>query len=69
MITENEFSLVTDLASVKAAQAVLQKIPPNFSHDCIPESEWQEVLLKLAEWEDRLKSLIYVEDSDQDDGD
>lgn len=61
-MTEDEYSLVTDLAKVKAAEAVLKQVPPEFAHDCIPEKEWQEVLLKLAEWEVRLKSLIYVID-------
>lgn len=63
MITGDEFSIVSDLATVRSAKGVLRDVVPMCSSDCISKEEWQTVMQTLMKWEESLNELVQISDN------
>lgn len=57
-LSEQRYSQASDLASIRAAKAVLREIVPDCGHDSIPKAEWQNVMQTLMKWETSLTEQI-----------
>lgn len=57
-MTEKEYSMVSDLATIRAAKNAMTGLVPECLCDAVKEDEWKLVMQTLIEWEDRLNKEI-----------
>ena len=63
MASEKEYCVITDLAIVRSARAVLRDLAPECGHEHVKADEYQAVMETIAKWEKRL----VIERGGQDD--